>query len=49
MRKQTPYETTCMWNLQYDTDDLTYRTETDSDTKTRLAKGKGEWMNEGLA
>ena len=28
--KQMPYDITYMWNLKYDTDVLTYETETDS-------------------
>ena len=42
--RQTPYETTSMWNLKCGTDDSTYRTETDSQTwKTAvwLPRGKG--------
>ena len=29
---QTPYDTTYMWNLKYDTNELIYETETDSQT-----------------
>jgi len=28
--KQVPYDTTYMWNLKYDTNELIYETETDS-------------------
>ena len=30
--RQVPYEITCMWNLKYDTNQLIYETETDSQT-----------------
>ena len=30
--RQTPYDTTNMWNLKYDTNELIYKTETDSQT-----------------
>ena len=30
--KQIPYDITYMWNLKYDTNELTYETETDSQT-----------------
>ena len=29
---QIPYDITYMWNLKYDTNELIYRTETDSQT-----------------
>ena len=44
-----------MWNLKYDTNELIYKTETDSQTENRLvvAKGRGvgeDWIgNLGLA
>ena len=40
-----PYDTTCMWNLRYDTNELIYETETDSltqKTNLQLPKGKGD-------
>ena len=30
--RQTPYDLTCMWNLKYDTNQLIYETEMDSQT-----------------
>ena len=30
--RQIPYDITYMWNLKYDTDELIYKTETDSQT-----------------
>ena len=30
--RQIPYDITYMWNLKYDTNELIYRTETDSQT-----------------
>ena len=31
-KRQIPYDTTYMWNLKYDTNELTYETETDAQT-----------------
>ena len=31
--RQTPYDNTYMWNLKYDTNEPTYKTETDSQTQ----------------
>ena len=42
--RQISYDITYMWNLKYDTNELIYKTETDSQTwKTNLwlPKGKG--------
>ena len=36
-----PYDTTYMWNLKYDTNELVYKTETDSQRKLMVTKGKG--------
>ena len=30
--RQIPYDVTYMWNLKYDTNELIYKTETDSQT-----------------
>ena len=30
--RQIPYDITYMWNLKYDTNELIYKTETDSQT-----------------
>ena len=30
--RQIPYDITYMWNLKYDTNELIYETETDSET-----------------
>ena len=30
---QTPYDITCRWNLKYDTNELIYKTEIDSQTQ----------------
>ena len=41
--RQIPYDITYMWNLKYDTNELIYKTETDSQTKkTNLWSPKGE-------
>ena len=39
-----------MWNLKYDTNELIYERETDSQTENRLvvAKGKRGWARDGL-
>ena len=47
--RQKPYDITCIWALKYDTNELIYETETDSQTQSRLvvAKRKGageEWI-----
>ena len=45
--RQIPYDITYMWNLKYGTDELTYRTETDTqDIDYRLVVAKGEWGRE---
>ena len=49
--RQTPYDITYMWNLKYDTNELIYKTETDSQTqKTNLwlpkEKGVGGGINQ---
>ena len=48
--KQIPYDITYTWNLKYGTNDPTYRTERDSQTRNRLvaAKGQEEGMGYGL-
>ena len=44
MRKTNtvPYDITYMWNLKYDTNELMYKTETNSQTENRLVAAKGE-------
>ena len=39
--RQIPYDITYTWNLQYDTNELIYKTETDSQTERMVAKGEG--------
>ena len=42
--RQMPCDTTYTWNLNYDTNELIYKTETESQTKRTklwLTKGKG--------
>ena len=36
-----------MWNLQYDTNELTYETEMDSQTGNRLVPARGGGVQEG--
>jgi len=40
--KQISYGITYTWNLKYDTNELIYETETDSQTENRLMVAKGE-------
>ena len=41
--KDTSYDITYMWNLKYDTNELIYKTETDSQTERHVvAKGEGD-------
>ena len=50
--RQTPYDITYMWNLKYETNELIYKTETDSQTQRTdlwLPRGR-EWIGSlGLA
>ena len=48
-KRQIPYDITYMWNLKYDTNEFTYKTETDSQTlKTKLWLLKGEEGRGGI-
>ena len=43
--RQIPYDITYMWNLKYDTNELIYKTETDSETQRTdswLPRGRGK-------
>ena len=42
-----PYDNTYMWNLKYDTNELIYETERDSQTENRLVVAKVEGVGEG--
>ena len=47
--RQTPYDITYVWNLKYDTNELIYKTETDSQTsKINLQLPKGIGSVEGI-
>ena len=46
-KRQIPYDITYMWNLKYDTDELIYKTETDSDMENRPVVAKGAGVGEG--
>ena len=50
MRKTNtvPYDITYMWNLKYDTNELMYKTETNSQTENRLVAAKGERDGGGM-
>ena len=38
--RQLPYDIIYVWNLKYDTNELTYKTETESWTQNRLVVAK---------
>ena len=40
--RQMPHSITFMWNLKYDTNELIYETDTDSDTENRFVFAKGK-------
>ena len=42
--RQIPYDITYWWNLKHDTNELIYKTETDSQNMVVVAKGKGRGM-----
>ena len=45
---QIPYDIIYTWNLKHDTNELTYETETDSQTqRTDLLLPRGIWVEEG--
>ena len=45
--RQIPYDLTYMWNLNYDTNELTYKTETDSQrVDLWLPRGRGRGRDE---
>ena len=46
--KQIPCDTTYMWNLKYDTDELVYKTDTESGHRDRLVVSEGEGFGGGL-
>ena len=39
--RQMPHSITFMWNLKYDTNELIYETDTDSNTENRFVVAKG--------
>ena len=48
-KRQIPYDITYIWNLKYDTDELIYKTETDSDMENRPVVAKVEtWGGGGI-
>ena len=47
VRKSTSYDIAYMWDLKYDTNELIYETETDSQTQKRLVVVKGDGVNGG--
>ena len=47
-KDKLPYDITYMWNLKYDTNELIYETETDSENRLVVAKGEGQWGRDVL-
>ena len=47
-KRQIPYDIAYIWNLKYDTNELFYETETDSDIENRLAVVKEEGKGGGM-
>ena len=45
--RQISYDITYMWNLKYDTNELIYKTETDSQIQKSNMATKGEMWGEG--
>ena len=46
--RQIPYDITYMWNLKYDTNELIYKTEIDSQiSKTNYGYQRGKGVGEG--
>ena len=45
-QREMPYDITYMWNLNYDTNELIYKAEADSQTQTHGCQGGG--MREGV-
>ena len=46
--RQTPYDITHMWNLRYDTDELIFKAETDSQTQSKdMWLPRGRQVGEG--
>ena len=46
--RQIQYDITYVWNLKYDTNELFFETETDSQTENRLVAAKGTGVNSGM-
>ena len=40
LSRQIPYDITYMWSLKYDTNELIYKTETDTDIENRFVVAK---------
>ena len=46
--RQTPYDSMCTWNLNYDTNELIYETETDSKPEQTWGCQEGECIGRGM-
>ena len=46
--RQKPYDITYMWNLKYDTNNLIYETESQTQRTDVAAKREGKWRRDGL-
>ena len=42
------HDITYMWNLNYDTNELIYKTETNTGSRPVVAKEEGGWGRDGL-
>ena len=47
-QRQMSYDITHMWNLKHDINELIYKTETDSDFKTKLTVTDGQYAHEKM-
>ena len=48
IKRQIPYGVIYMWNLKYNTNELTYETETDTEKKLTVTKGRSGWGRDKL-
>ena len=48
-RKTIPYDITSVWNLKYNTNELIYKIETDSQTENEHPVTKGERQEGGIS
>ena len=46
--RQISYDATYMWTLKHDTNELVYKTETDTENKHAVTKGENGWERDEL-